>query len=127
MQYLVAIFPPQTKGAWTLRFDDMIADALKFGPLRQAGPDLFSALLEKLQAATSSGIPFEIIQTLAAYYIANRPEDSDWAVLPVVNFDACFGILFDNSLQFKITGANRCLSRHISIFTALMWLRLVSW
>lgn len=25
------------------------------------------------------------------YYKANKPEDSDWLVLPVTNFDACFG------------------------------------
>ena len=91
LQYQVAIFSPQTKGAWTLRFDDVIADALELGPLRQAGPELSSTLLEELQSATPSGIPFEIIQTLVAYYIANKPEDSDWVVLPVANFDAYFG------------------------------------
>ena len=91
LQYQVAIFSPQTKGAWTLRFDDVIADALELGLLRQAGPELSSSLLERLRAATPSGIPFEIIQTLVAYYIANKPEDSDWVVLPVANFDAYFG------------------------------------
>ena len=91
LQYQVAIFSPQTKGAWTLRFDDVIADALELGPLRQAGPELSSALLERLQTDTPSGIPFEVIQTLFAYYIANTPEDSDWVVLPVANFDAYFG------------------------------------
>ena len=91
LQYQVAIFSPQTKGAWTLRFDDVLADALELGPLRQAGPELSSVLLERLQAATPSRIPFEIIQTLVAYYIANKPEDSDWVVLPVANFDAYFG------------------------------------
>ena len=77
LQYQVAIFSPQTKGAWTLRLDDVIADALELGPLRQMGPELSSALLEKLQIATPSEIPFEIIQMLVAYYIANKPEDSD--------------------------------------------------
>ena len=91
LQYQVVIFSPQTKGAWTLRFDDVIADALELGPLRQAGPELSSTLLEELQSATPSGIPFEIVQTLTAYYIANKPEDSDWVVLPVTNFDAYFG------------------------------------
>ena len=91
LQYQVAIFSPQTKGAWTLRFDDVIADALELGPLLQMGPELSSALLEELQSATPSGIPFEIVQTLTAYYIANKPEDSDWVVLPVTNFDAYFG------------------------------------
>lgn len=91
LQYQVAIFSPQTKGAWTLRFDDVVADALELGPLRQAGPELSPALLENLRAITPEDVPFEIVQTLVAYYIANKPEDSDWVVLPVVNFDAFFG------------------------------------
>ena len=32
-----------------------------------------------------------MVVTLAAYYLANKPEDSDWVVLPVANFDAYFG------------------------------------
>ena len=91
LQFQAAIFSPQTKGAWTLRFDDVIADALELGPLRQGGPELPPVLLEKLRVAVPSGIPFEIVQTLVAYYIANKPEDSDWVVLPVANFDAYFG------------------------------------
>lgn len=74
-----------------MRFDDVIADALELGPLRQRGPELPPVLLEKLRVAVPSGIPFEIVQTLVAYYIANKLEDSDWAVLPAANFDACFG------------------------------------
>ena len=35
--------------------------------------------------------PMEMVETLAAYYLANKPEDSDWVVLPVANFDAYFG------------------------------------
>ena len=37
LQYQVAIFSPQTKGAWTLRFDDVIADTLELGPPRRQG------------------------------------------------------------------------------------------
>ncbi|MBM6926834.1 hypothetical protein [Pseudoflavonifractor phocaeensis] len=33
----------------------------------------------------------EMLETLAAYYLANKPEDSDWVVLPAANFDAYFG------------------------------------
>ena len=33
----------------------------------------------------------EVVETLVAYYLANKPEDSDWVVLPVANFDAYFG------------------------------------
>lgn len=91
LQFQTAIFSPQTKGAWVLRFDDVIADALEFGPLRQTGPELSPILLDRLRAAAPKGVPFEVIETLVAYYIANRPEDSDWVVLPVANFDAWFG------------------------------------
>ncbi len=28
---------------------------------------------------------------LVAYYLANHPEDSDWIILPVTNFDCYFG------------------------------------
>lgn len=91
LQFQAAIFSPQTKGAWILRFDDVIADALELGPLRKAGPELSPALLERLRAATPKGVPFEVIEMLVAYYIANKPEDGDWVVLPVANFDAYFG------------------------------------
>ena len=40
MQYQIPIFASQTKGAWTLRFDDVLADALELGPLRREGPEL---------------------------------------------------------------------------------------
>lgn len=91
LQFQAAIFSPQTKGAWILRFDDVIADALELGPLQKAGPELSPALLEQLRAAAPKGVPFEVIEMLVAYYIANKPEDGDWVVLPVANFDAYFG------------------------------------
>ena len=91
VQFQVAVFSPQTSGAWILRFDDVIANALELGPLQRMEPDLSPALLDRLLELTPKGIPFKIIQTLAAYYIANKPEDSDWVVLPVANFDAYFG------------------------------------
>ena len=37
------------------------------------------------------GLPLKIVYTLIAYYAVNKPEDSDWVVLPVTNFDAYFG------------------------------------
>ena len=33
----------------------------------------------------------EMVETLVSYYLANKPEGSDWVVLPVANFDAYFG------------------------------------
>ena len=37
------------------------------------------------------GVLLEIVETLAACCLADKPEDSDWVVLPVANFDAYFG------------------------------------
>lgn len=42
-------------------------------------------------AATPNGVPETVLATLYRYYLANKPEDSDWVVVPVTNFDACFG------------------------------------
>ena len=44
-----------------------------------------------LRTFTPGGVPLDIITTLAAYYLADKPEDPDWAALPAANFDACFG------------------------------------
>ena len=32
-----------------------------------------------------------VLLVLTKSYLATKPEDSDWTVLPVTNFDACFG------------------------------------
>ena len=91
MQYQIPIFSPQTKGAWTLRFDDILADALELGPLRQDAPELPPELIEKISAILPKDVPAKVVCTLIQYYLANRPDDSAWVVLPVTNFDAYFG------------------------------------
>ena len=91
MQYQIPIFSPQTKGAWTLRFDDVIADALELGPLRREEPELPTELTEKIEAALSKEVPTKVVCTLIAYYLANKQEDCERVVLPVTNFDAYFG------------------------------------
>ena len=83
MQYQIPIFAPQTKGAWTLRFDDVLADALEFGSLRREGPELPPELTEKVKEALPKVIPVEVVCTLIRYYLANRQDDCEWAVLPV--------------------------------------------
>ena len=65
--------------------------ALELGPLRDKEQSLPPELVEQLRTLTPKGVPVEMVETLAAYYLANRPEDSDWVVLPVANFDAYFG------------------------------------
>lgn len=88
MQYQIPIFASQTKGAWTLRFDDVLADALELGPLRREGPELPPELTEKVTTALPKEIPSEVVCTLIRYYLANRQDDCEWVVLPVASFDA---------------------------------------
>ena len=89
-QLQTPIFSPGTKGQWLLRFDDILADALEFGPLRQQKA-VFSPQLRKKIATAAQGFPAAVLETLIAYYAANRSEDADWVVLPVASFDAYFG------------------------------------
>ena len=91
IQMQIPLFAPTTKGQWGLRFDSFLAQALELGPLRKEEPELPPELLEQLRNLTPKGVPVEMVETLAAYYFANKPEDSDWVVLPVANFDAYFG------------------------------------
>ena len=96
VQMQVPIFAPSTKAAWALRFDDVLADALELGPLRSPAISFSSDLEQRIEKATPKGVPTEVLRTLIGYYIANRQEDTDWEVLPVVNFDAYFGNNFSH-------------------------------
>ena len=69
----------------------MIADALKLGPLRCMEPELPAELAARLKQIRPEGLPSNVLHALVAYYLANRPEDNDWVVLPVANFDCYFG------------------------------------
>ena len=60
-----------------------------------------SELKKHIRTVLSKGISPEVVCTLIAYYAANRPEDSDWVILPVASFDAYFGII---SLGWMIPG-----------------------
>ena len=91
IQMQIPLFAPTTKGQWGLRFDSFLAQALELGPLRKDALNLPPELAEKLRTLTPKGVPVEMVETLAAYYRANKPQDSDWVVLPVANFDAYFG------------------------------------
>lgn len=93
IQYQIPLFAPTTKAQWGLTFTEILAAALEAGPLRKEKNELPPALLERLEALRPKGISkkLDVIPTLVAYYIANRQDDTDWVVLPVVNFDAYFG------------------------------------
>ena len=91
MQFQVPMFSPATKGAWIMRFDDILADAKEEGPLRPAPDPLSENVLKKLAELTPQKVPETVLPLLVQYYYANKPEDSEWVVLPVSNFDAYFG------------------------------------
>jgi hypothetical protein len=91
MQFQVPLFSVNTKGAWALRFDDILSNALEQGKLKNNEIPLPPELLQKLSAATPKGVPESVLPTLVKYYFAYKPVDSDWVVLPVTNFDAYFG------------------------------------
>ena len=91
MQFQVPLFSANTRGAWVLRFDDVLSDALDLGPLTNNEIALSPEQLQALSAATPKGVPETVLPTLYRYYLANKPADSDWVVLPETNFDAYFG------------------------------------
>ena len=91
MQFQVPLFSVNTKGAWVLRFDDILSSALELGALKNNEISLSPELLQILSAATPKGVPESVLPTLVQYYFTNKPEDCDWVVLPVTNFDAYFG------------------------------------
>lgn len=97
-QLQVPIFALNTKGAWILRFDDIIADALDAGALRTKEYPLSETVNKLLETTGTNGVPKEIISELLRYYYANKPNDTDWVVLPVSNFDAYYG---NNNLSKK--------------------------
>lgn len=91
VQFQVPFFAQGTNGTWILRFDDVLADALELGRLRDNSIDLPDKVLKRIEELRPEKVPLEVIRILVAYYLANKQEDSEWVVLPVTNFDAYFG------------------------------------
>ncbi len=91
LQLQTPIFSPGTKGAWVLRFDDALAEAKELGPLRNPEITIPGELRKRIAEEMPDNVPLEAVELLVKYYLANRPEDSDWVVLPVTNVDAWFG------------------------------------
>ena len=91
MQFQVPLFAINTKGAWILRFDDILADALELGKLKNNEIVFTESEMQAIEIAKPKGVPTEVLRAIIAYYRANKPDDSDWVVLPVANFDAYFG------------------------------------
>ena len=91
IQYQIPIFLTGTKGDLILRFDDVIADALELGALRTESFRLTDEQEQWLAEVTPKSVPLNVTRALLEYYIANKPADSDWCVLPVTNVEAYLG------------------------------------
>ena len=89
MQMQASVYSLKTVG-WVLRFDDILANAKEQGPLKNKDFDLPEEALQYLKEIAPEGVPPQVLQTLVKFYIANKPDDSDWVVLPVANFNAYF-------------------------------------
>ena len=90
-QLQVPIFAVNTKGAWTLRFDDILADALEAGPLRMEEYKLTQSVIDRLNETDLNDVPADVVAEVLRYCCANRQPDINWVVLPVISFDAYFG------------------------------------
>ena len=91
IQYPLPIFSAGTKGDLILRFDDVIADALELGALRREPITLTEEQEQWLTEVTPQKVPLHVTRTIFEYYLANKPADSDWCVLPVTNIEAYLG------------------------------------
>ncbi len=90
-QMQVPIFALNTKAAWALRFDDIIADALELGALRTKEYVLPTEKTKTLQNLDLNGVAFDVVRDVVSYYEANKQPDSAWVVLPIANFDCYYG------------------------------------
>ena len=90
-QFQVPIFALNTKAAWGLRFDDVLADALELGALRTEEYILSPKTYSTLKSIDLSGVLLEVICDVVAYCEANKKDTTDWVVLPVANFDCYYG------------------------------------
>ena len=104
-QMLIPPFASNTKGAWVLRFDDILADALELGPLQNKDFDLPENVLQRLTELTPKGVPVKASVMLYKYYVANREEGREFVVLPNQNFNAYFGTTaFSQKWTAALTG-----------------------
>ena len=90
-QMLIPTFASNTKGAWVLRFDDILADALELGPLQDKNLELPEETVQRLIELTPEGVPVEVSILLYKYYVSSKADDQDYVVIPNQNFNAYFG------------------------------------
>ena len=105
-------FSENTKGKWGLRIEDVLADALVLGPLKNRAFDLPENVTQRLTELTPKGVPPEASILLYKYYVIHRTSRSDavipdwmlwpnqndppdsgrpFVILPMQNFNAFFG------------------------------------
>lgn len=90
-QMQVPPFALNTKGAWVLRFDDIIADALELGALRTEEVQLPQHIKDTLESMDLKGVPYDVVSKVVCFCIANKRDNTDWVHLPVANFDCYYG------------------------------------
>lgn len=91
MQAQTSLYTKTTKGAWIIRFEDIIAEAKELGPLKNNDIDLPAETVQKLTDALFDKKRKNVFLDLAKFYLANKPYDSEWVILPVENFNAYYG------------------------------------
>lgn len=90
-QMLIPPFAANTKGAWVLRFDDILADSLELGPLQNKDFELSEETVLRLTELTPDSVPVEVSILLYKYYVANKEDDQGYVLLPQENVNAYFG------------------------------------
>ena len=90
-QFQVPLFSLNEKGAWTLRFDGLLAEALEAGPLRTEEYVLPQPVSDLLDKTDLNGVPRYAVEDVLKYYYASLTDSIPWVVLPVENFDAYYG------------------------------------
>ena len=90
-QMLIPTFASNTKGAWVLRFDDILADALELGPLQNKDFELPEETIQRLTELTPDSVPVDASILLYKYYVANKADDQECVLLPQQSFNAYFG------------------------------------
>lgn len=90
-QMQVPVFSLNTRGAWILRFDDILADALELGPLQNYDISLPQETLALLAENTPKGVLDDLLPILAKYYLVHLREGEEWVVLPISAVDAYYG------------------------------------
>ena len=74
-----------------MSFDAAIVDALELGALRCEAIRLTYEQMAYIESIQPLGVPLNVLTTIVEYYVANKPYDSDWCVLPVTNIEAYLG------------------------------------